>query len=193
MNEANGATSSSSQAVMCLERIGGHMTKLLELHAQKSALQIVFVPGNPSVVIYYQEYLDVLYDILKGGSSVTTISHTVGLVKVLLGCVWDFNAMDITCQQLLQLRVVHNFMYMGRTEFATLALEPDYVDAKFTEELPEALLESNPALFSQLTLVIATQNVMLIIACSYGLAGLLCIGVEEHDVIESKPDNKEDL
>jgi len=77
MNEANGATSSSSQAVMCLERIGGHMTKLLELHAQKFALRIVFVPGNPSVVIYYQEYLDVLYDILKGGASVTTISHIV--------------------------------------------------------------------------------------------------------------------
>ncbi len=62
---------------MCLERIGGHMTKLLELHAQKFALRIVFVPGNPSVVIYYQEYLDVLYDILKGGASVTTISHIV--------------------------------------------------------------------------------------------------------------------
>jgi amyloid beta precursor protein binding protein 1 len=78
------------------------------------------------------------------------------------------------------------------------------------EESPEALLESNPAFFSQFTLVIATQmqensllkldeicrqqNVMLIIARSYGLAGLLRISVEEHDVIESKPDNKvEDL
>jgi len=49
-----------------------------------------------------------------------------GLVKVLFACVWDFNAMDITCQQLLQSRVVHNFMYMGRTEFAILALEPDF-------------------------------------------------------------------
>ncbi|CAM6070645.1 unnamed protein product [Sphagnum tenellum] len=86
----------------------------------------------------------------------------------------------------------------------------DAVDAKFVEESPEALLESNPAFFSQFTLVIATQmqensllkldeicrqqNVMLIIARSYGLAGLLRISVEEHDVIESKPDNKvEDL
>lgn len=77
MNETNGATSSSIQPVMCLERIGGHITKLLELHAQKSALQIVFVPGNPSVVIYYQEYLDVLCGTLKGGASVTTISHIV--------------------------------------------------------------------------------------------------------------------
>jgi amyloid beta precursor protein binding protein 1 len=49
----------------------------------------------------------------------------------------------------------------------------DAVDAKFIEELPEALLESNPAFFSQFTLVIATQ---------------------EHYAIESKPDNKvEDL
>jgi amyloid beta precursor protein binding protein 1 len=33
----------------------------------------------------------------------------------------------------------------------------DAVGAKFVEELPEALLESNPAFFSQFTLVIATQ------------------------------------
>jgi amyloid beta precursor protein binding protein 1 len=33
----------------------------------------------------------------------------------------------------------------------------DAVDAKFMEEMPEALLESNPAFFSRFTLVIATQ------------------------------------
>ncbi|KAG0570361.1 hypothetical protein M758_6G151400 [Ceratodon purpureus] len=84
------------------------------------------------------------------------------------------------------------------------------VGAKFVEESPEALLESNPAFFAQFTLVIATQmteapllkleeicrqqKVMLVIARSYGLAGLVRISVTEHDIIESKPDNKvEDL
>ncbi|CAM6014825.1 unnamed protein product [Sphagnum balticum] len=239
MSGDGGAASSSSRAAVRLERIGGHMTELLELHAHKGpALQIVFVPGNPGVVAYYQEYLDALYDILEGGASVTAISHIAhvsrdwedagrlfslqeqidhklefvqqqlnqrpdvplilvghsigayiimeilrrfpsqvqqviglypfvtlnrnsqwqgflrrvsetsalctatstlaglvgrlpdavsrGLVKVLLGRVWDPYAVDITCQHLLQSRVVHNFMYMGRTEFATLPLEPDW-------------------------------------------------------------------
>ncbi|CAM6026570.1 unnamed protein product [Sphagnum balticum] len=243
MNEANGATSSSSQAVMCLERIGGHMTKLLELHTQKSALQIVFVPGNPSVVIYYQEYLDVLYDILKGGASVTTISH-IGLGEGFVGLCMGFQchgyhlptiATVESCAQLhvngknrvcnigsrtrlwflKEFQSQISFFFGTDDHWGPLSLLADIskeipqlkmvverkghlhtfnFDAKFSEELPEALLESNPALFSRLTLVIATQNVMLIIARSYGLAGLLCISVEEHDVIESKPDNKvEDL
>ncbi|CAM8954442.1 unnamed protein product [Rhodiola kirilowii] len=81
----------------------------------------------------------------------------------------------------------------------------DSVKAKFIEEYPEKLIESNPSFFEQFTLVIATQliensvvkldricreaNVMLIIARSYGLTGLVRISVKEHAVIETKPDH----
>ncbi|KAK3014230.1 hypothetical protein RJ639_008163 [Escallonia herrerae] len=81
----------------------------------------------------------------------------------------------------------------------------DAVKAKFVEEYPKALIETNPSFFSQFTLVVATQlvedsmvkldricrdaNVMLIFARSYGLTGLVRISVEEHTVIESKPDH----
>ncbi|KAF8409568.1 hypothetical protein HHK36_005646 [Tetracentron sinense] len=81
----------------------------------------------------------------------------------------------------------------------------DAVKAKFVEESPEALIETNPSLFSQFTLVIATQlveasvvkldricrrgNVMLIFARSYGLTGLVRISLKEHNVVESKPDH----
>ncbi|KAF5202198.1 Nedd8-activating enzyme e1 regulatory subunit axr1 [Thalictrum thalictroides] len=81
----------------------------------------------------------------------------------------------------------------------------DAVKAKFVEESPEALIETNPSFFSQFTLVIATQlveasvvkldkicreaNVMLISARSYGLTGLVRISLKEHTVIESKPDH----
>ncbi|KAF9613059.1 hypothetical protein IFM89_005493 [Coptis chinensis] len=81
----------------------------------------------------------------------------------------------------------------------------DAVKAKFVEESPEALIETNPSFFSQFTLVIATQlveasvlkldricrqtNVMLICARSYGLTGMVRISVKEHTVIESKPDH----
>ncbi|CAK9158014.1 unnamed protein product [Ilex paraguariensis] len=81
----------------------------------------------------------------------------------------------------------------------------DAVKAKFIEEYPKALIETNPAFFSQFTLVIATQlvedsmvkldricreaNVMLIFARSYGLTGFVRISLKEHTVIESKPDH----
>ncbi|KDP35362.1 hypothetical protein JCGZ_10346 [Jatropha curcas] len=81
----------------------------------------------------------------------------------------------------------------------------DAVKAKFIEEHPEALIETNPSFFSQFTLVVATQlvedsmvkldkicreaNVMLIFARSYGLTGFVRISVKEHTVIESKPDH----
>ncbi|KAI4310359.1 hypothetical protein MLD38_035342 [Melastoma candidum] len=81
----------------------------------------------------------------------------------------------------------------------------DAVKAKFVEESPPKLIESNPSFFSQFTLVVATQlaedsmikldkicreaNVMLIFARSYGLTGFVRISLKEHTVIESKPDH----
>ncbi|KAL4557662.1 hypothetical protein LXL04_035848 [Taraxacum kok-saghyz] len=81
----------------------------------------------------------------------------------------------------------------------------DAVKAKFIEEHPVTLIETNPSFFSQFTVVIATQlvedsmvkldricrdaNVMVIFARSYGLTGFVRISVKEHAVIESKPDH----
>ncbi|XP_004515094.1 NEDD8-activating enzyme E1 regulatory subunit AXR1-like [Cicer arietinum] len=81
----------------------------------------------------------------------------------------------------------------------------DAVKAKFVEEYPDALIETNPSFFSQFTLVVATQlgessmvkldqicrkaNVMLIFARSYGLTGFVRISLKEHTVIESKPEH----
>ncbi|KAG5578528.1 hypothetical protein H5410_058662 [Solanum commersonii] len=81
----------------------------------------------------------------------------------------------------------------------------DAVKAKFIEDCPEELIETNPSFFSRFTLVIATQlvedsmvkldricreaNIILIFARSYGLMGLVRISVKEHTVIESKPDH----
>ncbi|KAL2248477.1 UNVERIFIED_CONTAM: NEDD8-activating enzyme E1 regulatory subunit AXR1 [Sesamum indicum] len=93
----------------------------------------------------------------------------------------------------------------AKTVCAFLQELNDAVKAKFIEEYPEALIESNPSFFAQFTLVVATQlvedkmmkldkicrdaNVMLIFARSYGLTGFVRISVKEHAVIESKPDH----
>ncbi|XP_050901254.1 NEDD8-activating enzyme E1 regulatory subunit AXR1 isoform X4 [Lathyrus oleraceus] len=81
----------------------------------------------------------------------------------------------------------------------------DAVKAKYVEEYPDALIETNPSFFSQFTLVVATQlvessmvkldricrnaNVILIFARSYGLTGFVRISLKEHTVIESKPEH----
>ncbi|CAJ2654859.1 unnamed protein product [Trifolium pratense] len=81
----------------------------------------------------------------------------------------------------------------------------DAVKAKFVEEYPDTLIETNPSFFSQFTLVVATQlvessmvkldricreaNVILIFARSYGLTGFVRISLKEHTVIESKPEH----
>ncbi|XP_058729634.1 NEDD8-activating enzyme E1 regulatory subunit AXR1-like [Vicia villosa] len=81
----------------------------------------------------------------------------------------------------------------------------DAVKAKYVEEYPDALIETNPSFFSQFTLVVATQlvessmvkldricrnaNVILILARSYGLTGFVRISLKEHTVIESKPEH----
>lgn len=64
----------------------------------------------------------------------------------------------------------------------------DAVGAKFVEESPEALLETNPAFFSQFSLIIATQlpeNVVLKLDRICRQQNV----VLEHDVVESKPEH----
>jgi len=81
----------------------------------------------------------------------------------------------------------------------------DAVKAKFVEETPATLIDTNPSFFSQFTVVIATQlpessllklddicrkaDIVLVAARSYGLTGLVRVSVKEHSVIESKPDH----
>ncbi|KAL5217863.1 hypothetical protein ABZP36_018547 [Zizania latifolia] len=81
----------------------------------------------------------------------------------------------------------------------------DAVKAKFIEESPVSLIDTNPSFFSQFTVVVATQlpegsllkldgicrkaNIVLVAARSYGLTGLVRVNLKEHNVIESKPDH----
>eukprot|EP00887_Chlorella_sp_A99_P005358 scaffold1.g5358.t1 len=79
------------------------------------------------------------------------------------------------------------------------------VSGSYVEEAPPSLIASNPSFFEQFSLVVATQliesdaaaldrvcreaGVPLLLVRSYGLLGFLRVCVEEHAVIESKPDS----
>uniref|UniRef100_A0A453LEI6 NEDD8-activating enzyme E1 regulatory subunit n=4 Tax=Aegilops tauschii subsp. strangulata TaxID=200361 RepID=A0A453LEI6_AEGTS len=84
----------------------------------------------------------------------------------------------------------------------------DAVKAKYVEESPATMIDTNPSFFSQFTVVLATQlpessllkldsicrsaNIVLVAARSYGLTGLVRVSIKEHCVIESKPDHSLD-
>ncbi|KAH7576745.1 hypothetical protein JRO89_XS01G0140600 [Xanthoceras sorbifolium] len=129
--------------------------------------------------------------VLGGIGSITVIDGS----KVVLGDLGNNFMLDESCVGESKAKSVCAFLQELN----------DAVKAKFIEEYPVALIETNPSFFSQFTLVVATQlveesmvkldricreaNVMLIFARSYGLTGLVRISVKEHTVIESKPDH----
>ncbi|GJP49947.1 hypothetical protein CLOM_g9105 [Closterium sp. NIES-68] len=98
----------------------------------------------------------------------------------------------------------------SRAQAVTVLLQElnESVAARFVEESPATLIQSNAKFFSEFTLVIATQlpesvllqldsvcrqyGCQLIVARSYGLMGLIRISASEHSVVESKPDNTVD-
>lgn len=129
--------------------------------------------------------------VLGGVGSITVIDGS----KVELGDLGNNFMVDESCVGQSKAKCVCTFLQELN----------DAVKAKFIEEYPEALVDSNPSFFSQFTLVVATQlaedsmvkldkicreaNVLLIFARSYGLTGFVRNSVKEHAVIESKPDH----
>lgn len=81
----------------------------------------------------------------------------------------------------------------------------ELVDGSFVEDSPTNMIENNSEFFKNYTIVIATQlverdalsldaicrenDVPLIFARSYGLVGMLRTSVNEHCIIDSKPEN----
>ncbi|GAX80293.1 hypothetical protein CEUSTIGMA_g7731.t1 [Chlamydomonas eustigma] len=106
--------------------------------------------------------------------------------------------------------VEHSHLGESRAKVVTALLQElnESVAGSYVEEDPSTLMSSNPAFFSNFTLVIATQvheletvrldelcrqmKIPLLVARSYGLVGYLRVSVPEHLVIESKPDNSVD-
>jgi amyloid beta precursor protein binding protein 1 len=85
------------------------------------------------------------------------------LKNLVLGGIGSFTVVDASkvCASDLGNNYFFDWDSLGQSKAKTVSALlhelNDAVDAKFMEELPEALLESNPAFFPQFTLVIATQ------------------------------------
>ncbi|KAJ0249450.1 Alpha/beta-Hydrolases superfamily protein [Hirschfeldia incana] len=59
--------------------VSGSMTEVLEIQAETPKFHVLFIPGNPGVVSFYNDFLESLHQFLDGNASITAvgqISHT---------------------------------------------------------------------------------------------------------------------
>ncbi|XP_021765654.1 lipid droplet-associated hydrolase-like isoform X1 [Chenopodium quinoa] len=58
---------------MC--NVSGYMTELLEIQAPNPTMHVLFIPGNPGIVTFYNDFVESLYEELGGKASITAIGH----------------------------------------------------------------------------------------------------------------------
>ncbi|XP_010464882.1 PREDICTED: lipid droplet-associated hydrolase-like isoform X2 [Camelina sativa] len=56
-------------------RVSGSMTEIMEIQAENPTFHVLFIPGNPGVVSFYNEFLESLYEFLDGNASIVAIGH----------------------------------------------------------------------------------------------------------------------
>nr|AFK48327.1 unknown [Lotus japonicus] len=55
--------------------VSGYTSEILEIQADTPSLHVLFIPGNPGVILFYKEFVEFLYELLAGTASVTAIGH----------------------------------------------------------------------------------------------------------------------
>ncbi|QHN93216.1 UPF0554 protein [Arachis hypogaea] len=48
-----------------------YKSEILEIHAVALILHVLFVPGNPGVILFYKDFVEFLYNQLEGNASIT--------------------------------------------------------------------------------------------------------------------------
>ncbi|KAI4370154.1 hypothetical protein MLD38_018530 [Melastoma candidum] len=65
----------SKDASFRLCNVSGCKTELLEVRSDDPQLHVLFIPGNPGVVMYYKDFVESLYEHMEGRISITAIGH----------------------------------------------------------------------------------------------------------------------
>ncbi|KAJ1394559.1 Ovate protein family, C-terminal [Sesbania bispinosa] len=55
--------------------VSSYTSEILEIQADAPRLHVLFVPGNPGVILFYKDFVEFLYEQLGGTASVTAIGH----------------------------------------------------------------------------------------------------------------------
>lgn len=58
-----------------LSNVSSYATELLEIRAEDPKLHVLVIPGNPGIVSFYTDFVESLYELLRGTASITAIGH----------------------------------------------------------------------------------------------------------------------
>ncbi|KAE9621736.1 putative lipid droplet-associated hydrolase, alpha/Beta hydrolase [Lupinus albus] len=55
--------------------VSSYTSEILEIQADAPSLHVLFVPGNPGVILFYKDFVEYLFELLGGIASVTAIGN----------------------------------------------------------------------------------------------------------------------
>ncbi|KAK2364456.1 alpha/beta-Hydrolases superfamily protein [Trifolium repens] len=55
--------------------LSNYTSEILEIQADAPSLHVLFVPGNPGVILFYKDFVEFLYELLGGTASITAIGQ----------------------------------------------------------------------------------------------------------------------
>ncbi|KAK7284806.1 hypothetical protein RJT34_19559 [Clitoria ternatea] len=55
--------------------VSSYTSEILEIQAKAPTLHVLFVPGNPGVILFYKDFVEFLYELLGGTANITAIGN----------------------------------------------------------------------------------------------------------------------
>jgi len=63
------------QAATRICMVSSFATELLEIRSKEPSLHVLVIPGNPGIAAFYKDFVEALYESLRGQASITAIGH----------------------------------------------------------------------------------------------------------------------
>ncbi|CAI8614905.1 unnamed protein product [Vicia faba] len=73
--EENLLSNARKRANFRLCKLSNYTSEILEIQADAPSLHVLFVPGNPGVILFYKDFVEFLYELLGETASVTAIGQ----------------------------------------------------------------------------------------------------------------------
>jgi len=70
------------QAATRICMVSSFATELLEIRSKEPSLHVLVIPGNPGIAAFYKDFVEALYESLRGQASITAIGHISHSQKV---------------------------------------------------------------------------------------------------------------
>ncbi|KAL1352164.1 uncharacterized protein [Arachis hypogaea] len=158
---------STKSANFRLCNVSGYKSEILEIHAVAPIMHVLLVPGNPGVILFYQDFVEFLYDQLEGNASITAIGHISHTRKV------DFIREELQKNEIPIVLVGHSIgSYIAIEIFKRFPGKVKYCVGLYP------FLTMNPESKTQLVIGKISESQILSIALCYLIASLGLLPVQ---------------